>query len=90
MSSETGAPGTDDMVRVEFTIKATGQVFLTQEQYEKFEAGDVAAGNYLADQVQMAKDELLLDGSLETTLTRCVLVEADGYLGTDITVLKNF
>lgn len=88
MTTVTGEQGTDDMVRVEFKIEASGQIFLTQDEWEKFDAGDAATHEYVANQLYMAEQEL--KGETSTELTRAVLVEADGYLGTDISVLKKF
>lgn len=90
MSTVTGEQGTDDMVRVEFTVSTRSQVFLTQDEWEAYENGGQLAADRVADLLQVARDELLQDGSLELELVQAILVEADGYLGTDITTLKKF
>lgn len=81
----------DDMVRLEVRVTGTYNVFLTQDEYERWDNDPASAtGDLVANLLATGRDDLIASGGLDVELERAVLVEADGYLGTDITVLKAF
>lgn len=80
-----------DMVRIDGKITVDVMILVSQEEYEKWDAGDAAAATKVSEQLADAAREMLEETRpCDVELDEAWLVEDDGYMGTEIVRLKKF